>query len=1209
MSSRSESARRRAEQFVTEEQQFHLGFLPTEQSHPRTRGLDAAFAEDTARGVRMLQDVDRDVLAMARRVFVSPEYAALVAALERTVRTDHRVVFSGCGATGRLSILLESLWRTACARLDGAACWADRVESIMTGGDYALVKSVEFFEDYASFGRRQVEMARLGAGDTLVAITEGGETSSVLGTVAAASEAGCAVFLLFNNPAALLSERLERCRAALSLPGVTALDLFCGPMALAGSTRMQATTSEQLVAGAALETVLHRLLGRGGETDYAAAFDELLDTLGGDASVAAMARYIDFETDVYRRHGKVTYFADEGLLDIFTDTTERSPTFMLPPFRRHGDTARPAPWTFVKNPLLSTPDVWRRMLRRPLRCLGWERADYEAMGAADRIASRPPAIAASDLLSFDIGRESLSERHDSGQDAAVLVLVSPQPELEAAFAELSPAFAERRVLCLDVEREGADLVRGAPSDGGALGLMRHLALKLTLNTISTGVMTCLGRVSGNWMSWVDCTNKKLLDRGARLLVELAETDYRTAVTTLFEALDALSSLSGEKPSPVQVALEWLRRPAVTDMGSFLGELNPGWELRVRQGERTFTVTPADMEGWEHDVGEDGVHVDIWTGHADCGEAFAVVAEWRREDDGRFAGRLRHSGCAADCEVREVAFPLVSMHLDVDAQLLMPIWDMGFALDARDIGPGYDLRRQVECMQFCAVLRPHGQSVYVDCRDSSWRVKQVRHRLDSRRRLQVCFCHLAVASDGGELPFECSVIPFEGGWYEATQLYRPWALRQPWATGRRHESPLADVALWVWNRGGAEEVIAPVERLRQDLPGLRLALDWYWWHSNPYDTNYPFFWPPREGEEAFRAAAERLRRQGIYAQVYVNGVCWDMDAPTWEEGGRQGALRNEDGSHRAYAFNQYNHHRLAWMCGEAPAHHDHLSGLVRRLREAGMAGQYLDMIGCASYYACWNPEHRHAPGDPSAPIAGYRRMLARLDGENPGFPITTECANEAYMDLTEGGIICSSASCERMGMGQRTPLPLFTAVYHGSYAVFGNYALPDGIPPWDPKWPDEDRWRQERPWHRLYPEQFFVEMARPVVWGAQPMVCSLRLRHATDPEFRDEYQFILDTATFYDRHRKFLFAGRMLAPGELRCEERDIAFHSRMIFTKESAAKTTVRRLPCVLHSCWEAPDGERALILANVTGETQDWVHGGLRGALPPRSYACVALP
>ena len=41
----------------------------------------------------------------------------------------------------------------------------------------------------------------------LVAITEGGETSSVIGTVKEAVDRGCAVFLLFNNPAALLRER------------------------------------------------------------------------------------------------------------------------------------------------------------------------------------------------------------------------------------------------------------------------------------------------------------------------------------------------------------------------------------------------------------------------------------------------------------------------------------------------------------------------------------------------------------------------------------------------------------------------------------------------------------------------------------------------------------------------------------------------------------------------------------------------------------------------------------------------------------------------------------------------------------------------------------------------------------------------------------------------------------------------------------------
>ena len=60
------------------------------------------------------------------------------------------------------------------------------------------------------------------------------------------------------------------------------------------------------------------------------------------------------------------------------------------------------------------------------------------------------------------------------------------------------------------------------------------------------------------MSWVNCTNRKLLDRGARLLTEIAGVDYPTAVFALFEAREAQRQLPGEKPSPVQTALQLLR---------------------------------------------------------------------------------------------------------------------------------------------------------------------------------------------------------------------------------------------------------------------------------------------------------------------------------------------------------------------------------------------------------------------------------------------------------------------------------------------------------------------------------------------------------------------------------------------------------------------------------------------------------------------------
>ena len=366
-------ARRKAKEFIEQEQQFHLGALPTEQSNPKTRGLAETAQRDLEAAIRMLQAIDADVLPKAEQVFAGQEFTQLVAAMQRAIDAGRQICFSGCGATGRLSILLEAAWRGFCVRLrlehpDIARRLPDlddRAVSIMTGGDYALIRSVENFEDHQAFGRQQAREAGLGQGDVLVAITEGGETSSVIGTAWQARENGAEVFFVFNNPADVLARHVERSRKVIEDAGITKLDLSCGPMALAGSTRMQATTSELLVVGAALETALAQSLhGKlSGEelarlgiavrpaADYARQYAALLEDLETDEAVEAIAAMVQFEEQLYRRKGLVTYMADECLLDIFTDTTERSPTFMLPKFRACDDKISPLPWAFVKDPL------------------------------------------------------------------------------------------------------------------------------------------------------------------------------------------------------------------------------------------------------------------------------------------------------------------------------------------------------------------------------------------------------------------------------------------------------------------------------------------------------------------------------------------------------------------------------------------------------------------------------------------------------------------------------------------------------------------------------------------------------------------------------------------------------------------------------------------------------------------------------------------
>jgi len=547
----SETVLRQAMDFMENEKQFHLGFLPTEQSNPLSRTLEADFRVSPERGVATLQRVDREVLAMAERVLASDEFRRLVEAGEKTVRGGGRIICSGCGATGRLSILLESMWRKYCAETPAAAKYADSMESIMTGGDFALVRSVESFEDFAAYGRRQVADARMGAKDMLIAITEGGETSSVLGTAQEALDRGAAVFLMFNNPAELLCEHLERSRAVIRNPKVCVLDLSCGPMALAGSTRMQATTSEQLIAGAALERIMCNLFGLK-HSDPAAEFRMVLDSLERPEIVKMIADYLEFEVCTYRDGGKITYFASDFLLDIFTDTTERSPTFMLPPFRRRDDRDAPEPWAFVKNPFHDTPETWHSEMHRPLRCLEWTPEDYRAMNAPEKVVKQPPAIRAGDLLTIPVGNEDMPERYASERDAAVLVSFGRGAELERAFAaRFSGKFHT-------VKRMELSVLLPFKPENSLLELMGHMAVKLFWNTVSTGCMTRLGRVSGNWMSWVSVSNKKLLDRGVRLVAEIGAVDYRTACIAVFEAIEALNGRPEDRRSPVQYALETLR---------------------------------------------------------------------------------------------------------------------------------------------------------------------------------------------------------------------------------------------------------------------------------------------------------------------------------------------------------------------------------------------------------------------------------------------------------------------------------------------------------------------------------------------------------------------------------------------------------------------------------------------------------------------------
>ncbi|MBC2594783.1 SIS domain-containing protein [Ruficoccus amylovorans] len=484
-----------ADEFLFMADQFRLGELVTEQPHPLTRNLSELARHDLPQAVATLKEVDR--LALEKLSACANGIQALAAAVGDTFAAGGNVFLCGCGATGRLSLALETLSREGILPPE----LAGRVTGFMAGGDAALIRSLEGFEDFPAYGERQLRELGFGEKDLLLAITEGGETPFVIGACeAAATISRRKPWFLYCNPDTTLARVAERSRRVLEHPGIHKLNLCVGPMALTGSTRMQASTVQMLAAGLALE---HHAAPK----EVPAALEDF-NRLAMKTDWGFLAEFIAAESDHYTAGGHILYETDAYGITVLADTTERSPTFSLPAFENTRLPGQPASLCYLCLP--HSPDsaaAWAHLLRRTPRCLEWE--ECRSVAGLET------------LLGFDISLKARTHRRSKNSDT----------------------------FCILQSETGISLNLGPVSHQLALAeqplLFRHLLLKLLLNTHSTLVMGRLGRYEGNLMTWVKPSNNKLIDRAVRFIRELyhrrtgQEADYAETARVLYRVRETL----------------------------------------------------------------------------------------------------------------------------------------------------------------------------------------------------------------------------------------------------------------------------------------------------------------------------------------------------------------------------------------------------------------------------------------------------------------------------------------------------------------------------------------------------------------------------------------------------------------------------------------------------------------------------------------------
>jgi N-acetylmuramic acid 6-phosphate etherase len=507
-----------------------------------------------------------------------------------------------------LSILLDSVWRdfwrqrksltrpsdTLSHRMgdgrgEGTTDFENRTFSVMAGGDYALIKSVEGFEDFTAFGRKQIRDLGVRVGDVVFAITEGGETSFVIGTAWEGRDAGAKVYFVYNNPDDILCRHVERSREVIEDRRIEKINLTTGPMAITGSTRMQATSIQLCVMLMVLETVARELINSPGAPAlpelFLAKLEELHASLKSPELLAQLAGLVALEESVYRAGRKNNYFADRLGIDVLTDTTERSPTFCTPPFRKAGDTTAAESWAFLFLPRTKTPDAWRHLLKREPRCVEWNAKEVrELLGEEklERTLETLRKISRAELMRFKIGLDGLKHRPPGKGDCAVAIISEQEKnsllaadgfyraQLEAA----RKAGARTGLIYFGSENsihEIRGFIDGWDSDCVSVFVplpetdfllldgVTRAGVKLLLNALSTCTMVRMGRVMGNCMIWVVPSNLKLIDRATRYIEKLTGLAYERANQLLFEVIEYVElRMKADQAYPPVVGMAVLR---------------------------------------------------------------------------------------------------------------------------------------------------------------------------------------------------------------------------------------------------------------------------------------------------------------------------------------------------------------------------------------------------------------------------------------------------------------------------------------------------------------------------------------------------------------------------------------------------------------------------------------------------------------------------
>lgn len=214
-----------------------LSSIKTEQNNKRTENIDMLATREV---LRLMNEEDKKVAFAVEKELDNIEKAVDI--IYEKLSKGGRLIYSGCGTSGRLGILDA----VECPPTFGTE--PELVHAIIAGGINAFVKSVEGAEDNYNLGEEDLKTIQFTKQDVLVGIAASGRTPYVIGAVKYAKSIGAKTISVTCCPASELNSLTE-----ISIAPQT------GAEVITGSTRLKCGTAQKLVLNMLSTSVMIKL--------------------------------------------------------------------------------------------------------------------------------------------------------------------------------------------------------------------------------------------------------------------------------------------------------------------------------------------------------------------------------------------------------------------------------------------------------------------------------------------------------------------------------------------------------------------------------------------------------------------------------------------------------------------------------------------------------------------------------------------------------------------------------------------------------------------------------------------------------------------------------------------------------------------------------------------------------------------------------------